>query len=466
MLPTSFRAALRELLVLATPLIGMSISRLLINFVDFTMVSTLGTAAQAAISPCAMMLYALGCVGMGTVQSVQTFVSQAEGRNEPGRAGAFVWQGLYVAMFLTLLTAPIAGLVRWWFPWVGALGHHPPEVQEQEIRFLGYSLWSIGPATACMALESFYSGIRRPWIAMTGVLLSLVTIVAGNYALIFGHWGFPALGISGSGIATVAAWCVRLAYLAWMLSWPAIAQRYGTLRSAALQAEQLAQILKVGGPIALQWLVDIGAWLVFLELLMPPLGAAAMAAANIAIQLMHLSFMPALGVGMALTTQVGNEIGAGRPDDAVRRVRVARAVVCVYMGAMGLVFVGFGHWLSDHFCFEADPRMRAQVIHAAVQMLAWVAVFQLSDALCVVYSFASRGAGDTRVPALLFAACCWLIFVLGGYTVTRLMPQWSYHGLWATCSLYIIVLGVLLWRRFHAQKWRDMRIWNVEPHAA
>jgi MATE family multidrug resistance protein len=95
-------------------------------------------------------------------------------------------------------------------------------------------------------------------------------------------------------------------------------------------------------------------------------------------------------------------------------------------------------------------------------MLVWVGLFQISDALCITYSFASRGAGDTRVPALLFAICCWVIFVGGGFAITRLAPQWSYHGAWAMCTAYIVVLGFLLWHRFHSQKWRDIRLFDKE----
>lgn len=450
-----------ELLVLALPMIGMTISRMLMGFIDFVMVSQLGTAAQAAISPCTLLLFVIACLGMGMAQGVQTFVSQAEGRGEPERGGVYVWQTLYLAIAAALLSAPIAFSTAAWFPMLGAFGKHPPDVQEMEVAFLQWGLFSIGPMTACAGLESFYNGIKRPKIGLIAMIASLVTIAVGNYVLIFGHYGFPRMGIAGSGLATLLAWCVRLVVLLIPLGSQAIDAKYHTLRSRGLDLAKVGDLVRVGGPISFQWLVDIGAWFVFLHLMMPPFGKVEMAAAALAIQFMHLSFMPALGLGLALTTQVGNAVGAGQADEAEMRVKVARRVICIYMTAMAVVFVFAGRPLAAMLSFEADVALRGQVIAATATVLLWAALFQFSDALCIVYSFASRGAGDTRVPALLFAVCCWGIFVAGGYAMTHFAPSWGVHGPWLMCSLYIIVLGVLLWRRFHSRAWEKIRLFDT-----
>lgn len=457
-----------ELLRLAAPMIGMTVSRMLMGFIDFAMVSQLGTAAQAAISPSTLLLFVVACLGMGMAQGVQTFVSQADGRGEPQRGGAYVWQTLYIALLAALLSAPIALYTPAWFPPLGAWGRHPADVQLMEIRFLSFALWSIGPMTACAGLESFYNGIRRPMIGFVAVLASLLTIWLANWVLIFGHLGLPAMGIAGSGLATLLAWCVRLAILLVPLAAPTIDARYRTRSGLRPDGQKMLDIVRVGGPISLQWLVDIGAWFVFLQLMMPPFGKVAMAGANLAIQYMHLSFMPAIGLGIALTTQVGHAIGAGRTDEAVFRVLVARRVIAAYMGLMTLLFVAAGRPLAGLLCFEPEADLRAQVTAAAAHALLWVAAFQIPDALCIVYSFAARGAGDTRVPALLFAACCWGIFVAGGWATTVLTPGWGVNGPWSMCTSYIVVLSGLLWWRFHSGAWRRIRLFDRDslPTAA
>lgn len=453
----------RELLWLAAPMVAMTLSRMMMGFVDFWFVSHLGTAAQAAISPSTLLLFVIACVGMGLAQGVQTFVSQADGRGEPERAGAYVWQTLYIAVAAAILSAPITASTRHWFPLVGAFSRHPLDVQAMEIDFLKYGLWSIGPATACAGLESFYNGIKRPRYCLIGVIAALVTIFAGNWVLIFGRLGFPAMGIAGSGLATLLAWIVRFLVLFVPLMSRSVDQRYQTRGSFRFQAAKMLEIARVGGPVAFQWLVDIGAWWVFINMMMPPYGKETMAGANLALQFTHLSFMPALGVGLALTSQVGNAIGAELKDLAMLRVRVARRAIMTYMGLMAVLFVLGGRVLASLFCFETDAGTRAAVVSAAAGMLIWAGLFQVFDGMCITYSFASRGAGDTRVPALLFAVCCWVIFVLGGYATTWLAPSLGYHGPWMMCMLYIVMLAFALMRRFDSGKWRDIRLFHRAP---
>jgi MATE family multidrug resistance protein len=438
------------------------------SFIDFVMVSDLGAAAQAAISPSTILLYVFACLGMGMAQSVQAFVSQSEGRNEPGRVGAYVWQAIWIGIAAAVLTAPAALTVDRWFPLLARFGDEPADVVEQQVKFLQWGLWAIGPMVAGAALECFWNGARRPIIDFIAVLVSLVTLVIGNYLLIYGNFGFPRMGIAGSGVATLLAWSVRLVVLVIPLCSREINRRYGLLSGMGLRLREMGEILRLGGPIALQWLVDIGAWLVFLQLIIPPYGKEAMAAANIVIQFMHLSFMPCLGIGMALTTQVGNEVGAGRPDMAIMRVRVARRLILSYMGAMALVFVFGGGPLASLLAKDQNVEVSDAVIRIAGYMAMWAALFQIFDGLCIVYSFASRGAGDTRVPALLFFVCCWAIFVGGGLALREFAPAWRYHGPWAACAAYIVVLGLLLMWRFHSEKWRKINIFasgGVAPSA-
>ena len=92
-----------------------------------------------------------------------------------------------------------------------------------------------------------------------------------------------------------------------------------------------------------------------------------------------------------------------------------------------------------------------------------VAVFQIFDAFCITYTHALRGAGDTKWPAIAIGACCWGIYILGGFAIRRLAPGWGPAGPWVMCTLYITVLGGLLWARFHSGAWQRIRIFSPEP---
>ncbi len=450
-------SATAELLKLAMPIIGMMVSRMLMGFIDFVMVSRLGTDAQAAISPATIFVFALACLGMGAAQSVQTFVSQADGRGEPEKGGGYAWQVYYIAAICGIATLPIVLTTDIWFGWLASFGGHEPGVAALEVDYIRIALWSVAPAVVCAGLTGFFNGIQRPGLSLIAVLASLAINVLGNYALIFGNWGFPEMGIQGAAVATVLAWTLRTIILTGALLLPKIDARYNTRKSILLDREKMAGILRVGGPTAIQWLIDIGAWVVFMALIVPAYGKIAMAASNVALQYMHFSFMPAIGIGMALCSQVGFAIGEGRPDDARMRARVAFRVTGIYMGIVGLIMALGGYPLM--VLMSQDP----EVIEIGVYVLIWAAVFQVFDAMGITYMNALRGAGDTRVPAIMVAFCCWVIFIGGGYGATVWLKSWNLHGPWAMCTIYISLLGVLLWRRWCSGVWRSIKLFKEDP---
>ena len=448
----SRRGPTAELLLLALPIIGMMISRMLMGFIDFVMVSQLGTQAQAAISPATILVFALACVGMGVANATQTFVSQADGRNEPHLAGSYAWQSLYIAAICGLLTWPVASTTEVWFGWIARLAGHEPAVAQMEISYIRIALWSVPPAVISIGLNGFYMGVQKPRMGLIAVVLSLVVNAFGNYVLIFGKLGFPEMGIAGAAVATVIGWSVRALTLAGAMLLPAFNRRYHTRRTLIWSGKKLVDLARIGGPISVQWVLDIGSWVVFMAMIMPPYGTDAMAASNVGLQYMHLSFMPAIGIGIALCSQVGFAIGASDLDKALARARVGMRLTGLYMGSIGLLFV-VGRDLLMRLLSD-DPA----VIDAGRWVLIGAATFQVFDAMSITYINALRGAGDTRWPAVVVALCCWVIFIGGGLAVAHLLPQAGLMGPWGMCATYIIVQGLLLRRRWSSGAWRRIRL--------
>ena len=449
-----------RLLILAIPIMGMTLSRMLMGFIDFVMVSQLGTEAQAAISPSTILVFTVACLGMGISLAVQTFVSQSEGRGEPHRAAAYAWQSLYISAVMAILAWPIALTTPYWHHIIAAYGDHSPTMAALEVEYLRIAMWWVPLGVLSMGLDGFFMGIQRPRITFIAVVSSLVTNVIGNYMLIFGHWGCPEMGISGAAIATVVGWGVRCAILLGSLIAPDFDRKYCTRHALAFRWKNVKDLLKVGSPTSLQWLVDIGAWLVFLAVIMPKFGVHASAASNVGLQYSHLSFMPALGIGIALCSQVGHAIGAGQPENAIRQTVACMRMTGWYMGLIAFLFIVAGRPLMR--LMNDDPA----VIDAGIWVLLGAAAFQVFDAMCITYTNALRGAGDTRTPALLFFVCCWAIFICGGLLVAHLFPSLGLIGPWAMCALYIIVLGVLLRWRWRSGQWRKIRLFEEKkPNA-
>lgn len=457
--PGRRRGPTAELLVLAAPIVLLTVSRLAMGFIDFVMVSQLGTAAQAAISPASLLVFAVACLGVGVANGVQTFVAQACGRGEPQQAGAWAWQSLYIAAAFAVLTVPVAAATEHWFGGIAALGRHTDEVRGLETAYLRIALWSIAPMILSTGLDGLFNGVQRPTVALIAVLASLVTNLVGNWLLIFGNLGLPRLGIAGAACATVIGWWVRVAVLVAASLLGAFDQRFRTRRALAPDRRKLLALVRVGGPTAVGWLVDIGSWAVFMILIMPPYGTTAMAATNVGLQLMHLSFMPAIGIGIALCSQVGFAIGQRRPDEADMRTRIAFRVTAAYMGLIGLLF-----WIAPQplvRLFNSDPA----VVAAGTVVLLWAGVFQVFDAMGITFVSALRGAGDTRFPALLMGLTCWVVFIGGGVTVTRVLPGLGLSGPWAMCALYVVIVGAALAWRWRGGRWRRIRLFEEESPA-
>ncbi len=439
-----------SLLVLALPIIGMTISRMLMGFIDFAMVSQLGTTAQAAISPATTFVFVISCLGMGIANGVQTFVSQADGRGAPHLAGGYTWQSIYVAAAVGLLSFPLAATVETWFGWIAALGQHGPELMALEVEYIRIALWSIAPSIVCIGLNGFFNGVQKPNIALVAVIASLVVNAFGNWLLIFGNWGFPEMGVAGAAVATVIGWLVRAGVMFVAMLLPSFHERFETRTSWRYDGRKMRELMRIGIPTSVQWLVDIGAWLVFMMIIVPPLGATVLAASNVGLQYMHLSFMPAVGLGIALSSKVGFAIGEKRPEEAELYTSVAARLMIAYMAAVGVLFFAARHGLM--WLFNADPA----VIEAGAAVLIWAAIFQAFDAMCITYMNALRGAGDTFWPAVMTFVCCWVIFVGGGLAATAVYPQFGLNGPWAMTTLYITVLGLLLWRRWTGGRWRSI----------
>src|SRR6185436_11766354 len=159
------------------------------------------------------LLFTISCLGMGVAQSIQTFVSQADGRGQAHVAGSYAWQSVYLGLIMGLIAIPVALTVPVWVGAVASFASVPPEVEQLEVDFLSIAMWFVLPATVTAGLEAFYNGVSRPRVALVAILASLASVTVGNYVLIFGHAGFPAMGIKGAAISTVISWCVRMSVL-------------------------------------------------------------------------------------------------------------------------------------------------------------------------------------------------------------------------------------------------------------
>ena len=438
----------RKLVLLSLPIITSMVSATVMHFVDFAMVSRLGTQAMAAIAPASITVFCFISFGMGVLSMVNTLVSQSLGRNELPECSAYAWQGLYVSLLMGGMVLILMPLVAPFFTWVG----HEPQVRQMESEYVWIGLISVSPILAGMAITNFFTGIHKPMVTMTAAISANVLNVIANYALIFGNWGCPRLGVAGAAWGTVIGSALQLVILMVWFGRPASHRMYHVWRVWRPSRTRLWRIVWYGVPAGIQHEIEIFAFTIFTLFLIGRNVSVAgivmydpvqQAANNLCFRYLHLSFMPTVGLGIALAACVGKSIGQDRKDLARMYTNWAAVFGVIYMGLIGLCYVLFRKqmvsWLSDDY----------QVGWWATRLLLLCALFQVFDAIGIIYCFALRGAGDNFVPAFMMAVLAGIILVGGGFATTCWLSSWQSFGPWTAATVYIILLGVVLmawWR--------------------
>ncbi|MCH8310639.1 MAG: MATE family efflux transporter, partial [Chloroflexi bacterium] len=259
-------------------------------FVDRMFLTWYSAEAVAASMPAGMLNFALMTLFLGTAGYTSTFVAQYQGAGQDQRIGPTVWQGIYISLIggaLLLALIPFAGT---FFRFVG----HEAAILENEIVYFRLLCFSATPFIASAAVSGFFSGRGRTWPVMWVNVLATAINAVMDYALIFGHWGFPELGISGAAIATIISSSVQfLIYLA-LLSRPEYNIQYRSLAGWRFEPALFARLVRFGLPNGFGFFIDMIGFTVFI-LFMGRLGTVPLAAINVAMNVSILAFLPMIG---------------------------------------------------------------------------------------------------------------------------------------------------------------------------
>lgn len=441
------RLPIVELLLLAGPTIAQMASYTVMQFADRWMLARVGDLEAAAAGTAGITYFAVIGFGFGVLLIVNTLASQSYGRDDYTSAGRYLWQGIWFALMfgaITLVLFPYA-------PQLFTLMGHEPRMALLESEYLRVVALAGWLKLAVVAMSEFLRGIHRPGIVFAGSVGGVVTNVFFNWLLIYGNWGFPTMGIRGAAWGTNAAVCVELLVMGAYVMRPAMARLFNTY-DWALRRDLFMRLLRVGLPSGFQLICDIVAWTVFLNVIVAGFGTAALAANSFAFSYMHVCFMPAIGVGAAVTALVGKYIGMGRPDLAAKRAHLGFFVCAAYMVTSGALLFIFRHPLIG--IFSDDP----EIHRIGGRIMLFVALYQVFDAMFVVYVGALRGAGDTLVPAVVQTALVWTIVVAGGVVIARVAPQYGVVGPWTAATVFGACLGLFLLTRFQRGRWKEIRL--------
>jgi MATE family multidrug resistance protein len=448
-----------ELLRLALPLILSNSFWAIQVSVDRVLLSRQDTDAVGAVMAAVMLFWTLFQLPHSTANYVTNFVAQYHGAGRPWRIGPVVWQGLYFSLasglaFLALILLA-EGLV--------ALGDHHPRLQELEAIYFRIMCCAALPLLLQAAAAGFFTGLGEIWIVVLMNAVGMLVNVLVAWVLIFGHWGFPEMGIAGAGWAMVAgSWASALLGLVVMFC-PHHCRQYALLSGWRFDPALCGRLLRFGIPAGLQWTLDALAWTLFVWMV-GRLGKAELAATSIAFNLNLLAYMPTMGIAQAGAVLLGQRLGEERPTVAERSVWTAFRLAWWCMAILGTslillpeMYLGLFQPVNQATLPDSAPW--PEVAGLTAVLLWFVAGYCLFDSMNLIFAFALKGAGDVRYVTVVSLVLAWVVMVLPTWIAveTRANLYWA----WTCATSYVISLALVFLWRFCQGKWKTLRL--IEP---
>ncbi len=421
------------MLQLAIPIVLSDLGWMVMGIIDTMMVGriTPGTAtAIGAVSIGSVFFYTAAMVGGGLMLGLDTLVSHAYGAGRREDCQRSLLSGLY----LTVGMAPaLMALVWLCVPLFRIFGYEKTLLSEIA-RFLYPLNWSMPPLLVYFAFRRYLQAINRPRPVLFALVTANLVNFAGNWILIYGHLGAPAMGTAGSAWSTVAA---RI-YMAGVLIAYVLYQEWPWRVSMLPDFSRIRRLLELGFPAAGQITFEISVFAAAAALI-GKLGEIPLAAHQIAINTVSTTYMVPLGISSAAAVRVGQALGRGDPRAASHSGWTAIALGAAFMSCCSVVLIALPRAIGRVYTTDGV------VIEASVSLLAVGAAFQLFDGIQTCATGALRGAGDTRTPMLCHLIAYWVVGLPLGYVMCFKLGR-GVAGMWiGFCAALMLIGIVLLW---------------------
>ncbi len=436
----------RALLALSGPLVLTNVGQVAIHTTDVIMLGWLGAPALAAGSMGATLIFMLLIMGIGVVMATAPMVAQDLGRKpnavrEPRRT---LRQGFWVSV---VLGAPAMALLSMTGPMLVVTGQNP-DLAAGAAAYVETAVWAFIPTLWFVCLRCFIAAFERPRAALVVTVIGIAVNAVGDYVLIFGALGLPALGLRGAGIATSLTNFFLFATLLAFVLTDRRFRRFQILgRFWRPDWVRFREMFRIGVPMGVARGMEVGLFgsAIFL---MGLIGVDEVAAHQIALQCAGITFMVPMGLSQAATVRVGLAVGRGDSEGVMRAGGLAFAMGAGFMACTGILMVSFPQEITGLFLDLDDPA-NLRVLELAVLFLYVAAAFQIADGLQVIAAGALAGLKDTRVPMILSGIAYWLVG-LGTCIPLAFAVGLGGFGIWIGLAVGLFAGAALLMHRFYA----------------
>ncbi|MEN8124355.1 MAG: MATE family efflux transporter [Bacteroidota bacterium] len=425
-------------LKLAYPIMIGHLGHIFVGFADNIMVGRLGAAPLAAVSLGNSFVFVAFALGIGFSLAITPLIAEANGENNIEKGRNYFQHGLLlcivlgIVMFLMLMVStPLLQYMD-----------QPPEVVELAIPYLKIVAFSMIPLMIFQAFKQFTDGLSQTKYGMQATLIANVVNVVLNFILIYGIWIFPRLEVRGAALGTLFSRFAMMIFIILILnSKEKFKPYFKRLKGREIHKKVFYKIMDIGFPTAMQMLFEIGIFTAAIWLA-GSLGTIDQASNQIALNLASMTFMIAVGLGVAATIRVGNQKGLNNFVD-LRRISFSIFLqVFMIEFVFAILFFVFRNFLPSLY-IDNDA-----VITTAASLLLIAGLFQLSDGMQVVVLGALRGLQDVKIPTYLTFVAYWIVGFPISFVLGKVLGFGS-QGIWIGLFAGLTASAIFLFMRFN-----------------
>ncbi|MFN8153171.1 MAG: MATE family efflux transporter [Bacteroidia bacterium] len=424
------------------PIMLSSMANTVINFTDVAFVSRVGEIELAASALGGVFYFLMVMISTGIGIGSQILIARNAGEGRKQAIGSVFDNGFLVMMAITLI---MLALLFLFIPYLLPAIIRNDQVASSVLTYLFARGLGLLPMGVLVSLRSFYTGITLTRIISYTTLTMMLSNLVLNYALVFGHFGFPALGLEGAGLASAIAELLAAVYAVVYSFYHHEIKEFRLFRFEAISKSEIKNVLQISSPIVLQNLLSMGSWFLFF-ILIEKIGERELAVSNVVRSVYMVLMTPIWGFSQTANSMVSNLIGQKRDNEVLVLVRKIAGMSL----AIGTICIVFSLLFSKPLFLLSTSDLNLITESTGSFYVVCVGTFFFS--LAMIYLSAVSGTGQTRA-AMNIEIVCLMAYILYAVYFTIVSPS-SLEIVWCAEALYWLMMGLISWFYLRSGKWR------------